>query len=134
MKTKLHALLPLALFSYGTAFAQDHGAGEEDPAPTKTAHTQAPGMVPPNPGSPPGAQGYAAPAPGPQSYGAAPGPQGYAPAPVAASPVSADGQWSYTSQYGWVWLPYAQPYTYVAGDGGIAYQYAWYPSWGWRWL
>jgi hypothetical protein len=133
MKTTLHALLTVALLSSGTAFAQDQGEVEETPAPTSGAPTQAPGAMPANPGTPPGAQGYVAPAPSPQGY--APGPQGYAaPAPVAAAPVSSEGQWSYTSQYGWVWLPYAQPYTYVAGDGGIAYQYAWYPSWGWRWL
>jgi hypothetical protein len=46
----------------------------------------------------------------------------------------ATGQWTYTSQYGWVYLPYAQNYTYVAQDGGLAYEYAWYPTWGWRWI
>ncbi|HET6336641.1 MAG TPA: hypothetical protein VFG30_25635, partial [Polyangiales bacterium] len=35
--------------------------------------------------------------------------------PPQAPPV--DGQWVYTSQYGWVWMPYSQSYTYVPDDG-----------------
>src|SRR5262245_9047257 len=35
--------------------------------------------------------------------------------PPAAAPI--DGQWVYTEQYGWVWMPYAQAYTYVPADG-----------------
>jgi len=64
------------------------------------------------------------------------------PAPAAAAPVVApvvepappSGQWIYTSQYGWLWLPYSRAYTYVSPDGGVAYEYAYYPNGGWRWV
>jgi hypothetical protein len=47
---------------------------------------------------------------------------------------AAGGQRIYTSQYGWLWMPYARDYTYVSPDGGAAYEYAYYPSYGWRWV
>jgi len=47
---------------------------------------------------------------------------------------SPEGQWSYTAQYGWIWTPYAQNYTYVAEKGETAFTYAYYPRYGWRWL
>jgi hypothetical protein len=31
-------------------------------------------------------------------------------------------------------MPYSRDYTYVSGDGGVAYEYAYYPNGGWRWL
>ena len=39
----------------------------------------------------------------------------------------------YTDQYGWVWIPYAREYTYVATEG-YPYSYCYYPSYGWMWL
>jgi hypothetical protein len=57
-------------------------------------------------------------------------PQPVAP-PVAVTP---SGQWVNTSQYGWLWLPYDQSYTYVVPDGSVAYTYAYYPTVGWRWV
>jgi len=54
-------------------------------------------------------------------------------APAEPAPPAA-GQWIYTSQYGWLWLPYSQQYTYVSADGGVAYEYAYYPDGGWRWI
>ena len=48
---------------------------------------------------------------------------------MAALPA---GQWTYTSQYGWVWRPYAQDYTYVPVDSSGLYAY--YPASGWGWL
>jgi len=48
--------------------------------------------------------------------------------------VEPSGQWIYTSQYGWLWMPYAREYTYVSPDGGVAYEYAYYPRAGWRWV
>ena len=50
------------------------------------------------------------------------------------APGSAAGQWTYTSQYGWVWLPYGQRYTYVDTAGELAFSYAYYPASGWMWL
>jgi hypothetical protein len=87
----------------------------------------APGTMPPPPTfvNPPPPSGQpielhqqAAPAPAP---------------PIAAAPVPA-GQWVFTQQYGWLWMPYDQSYTHVVDDAALAYQYAYYPSYGWRWL
>jgi hypothetical protein len=45
------------------------------------------------------------------------------------------GQWVYTSQYGWVWMPYGAQYSYAPAVAGAApYAYAYYPAFGWRWL
>jgi hypothetical protein len=74
------------------------------------------------------------PPPPPQAQ-AAPYQYGYgAPAPAAtvAAPAQA-GQWVYTNQYGWIWMPYGANYTYVAGPDA-AYSYAYYPRFGWRWV
>ena len=52
-------------------------------------------------------------------------------APSAAAPWA--GQWVYTSQYGWVWMPYGSGYTVAtAGDEPEMYLYA--PAFGWRWV
>ena len=124
MKT-LRAMTTLALLSSGTAFAQQATAPASEtadtPAPTTAAPTQAPPAVPANPGQPPGATASAAPAP-------------QAPAPQASAAAPISGQWSYTTQYGWVYLPYSQSYTYVNPDGTVAYEYAYYPSRGWGWV
>ncbi|HKP58015.1 MAG TPA: hypothetical protein VJV78_14890 [Polyangiales bacterium] len=53
------------------------------------------------------------------------------PQPPAAAPV--DGQWVYTQQYGWVWMPYAPSYTYVPVQGNpVMYVYG--PTFGWSWV
>jgi hypothetical protein len=44
------------------------------------------------------------------------------------------GQWVYTQQYGWLWMPYGSNYTYVPPNGGTPDMYAYYPSVGWTWL
>jgi hypothetical protein len=50
---------------------------------------------------------------------------------LEATPV--DGQWVYTSQYGWVWMPYDQVYTHVSDDREPA-MYIYGPTLGWRWV
>ncbi len=56
-------------------------------------------------------------------------------APVSAPPKAppVDGQWVYTNQYGWVWMPYAQSYTYVPDDG-YPTMYVYGSTFGWRWV
>jgi hypothetical protein len=50
----------------------------------------------------------------------------------AAGPA---GQWVYTNQYGWLWMPYGQGYTYVPADTQVfPDQYVYYPAYGWRWV
>lgn len=60
-----------------------------------------------------------------------------APAPVAApvvvAPAAPEGQWVYTRQYAWVYMPYAQNYTYVPADGHPQ-MFVFYPNYGWRWV
>ncbi|MBS2029337.1 MAG: hypothetical protein JST54_15655 [Deltaproteobacteria bacterium] len=57
-------------------------------------------------------------------------------APAEAGPAApATGQWVYTGQYGWVWMPYGQQYTYVPADTQLyPYSYVYYPVYGWRWV
>ncbi len=54
--------------------------------------------------------------------------------PTGSQPALS-GQWVYTDQYGWVWMPYADAYTYVPPDGyGEPYMYLYYPAFGWTWV
>jgi len=48
--------------------------------------------------------------------------------------TSASGQWVYTGQYGWVWMPYGDSYTYQPTDGGAPNMYVYYPTVGWCWV
>jgi len=45
-----------------------------------------------------------------------------------------DGQWVYTAQYGWLWMPYGSQYVQVQPDASLAYMFAFYPAFGWRWV
>src|SRR5215471_14737445 len=48
---------------------------------------------------------------------------------------TAGGQWVYTDQYGWIWIPYGDQYAYAGDyDSGVGYAYVYYPSYGWMWL
>ena len=56
-----------------------------------------------------------------------------------AQPSSAavpPGQWVYTQQYGWIWMPYSESYTVVPANGsGTPYAYVYYPAWScWTWV
>ena len=53
--------------------------------------------------------------------------------PPAQAPAST-GQWVYTSEYGWVWMPYSSTYTYAPPDGSTPSMYVYYPDFGWCWL
>lgn len=65
---------------------------------------------------------------------AIPPPSSEATSQAVAPAAPPAGQWVYTSQYGWLWLPYEQGYTYVDADAEVSYAYAYYPSFGWRWV
>jgi len=47
---------------------------------------------------------------------------------------SGAGQWVYTGQYGWVWMPYDAADTYVPTGGSPPEMYVYYPSVGWCWV
>jgi len=55
------------------------------------------------------------------------------PAQVPA-PTQPTGQWVYTDQYGWVWMPYGNQYTNVPADGTAPNMYVYYPAQGWCWM
>ena len=55
-------------------------------------------------------------------------------APPPPPPSSVAGEWVYTTQYGWVWMPYDQQYTHVIEKSGVAYEFVYYPRFGWRWV
>ncbi|HXX70175.1 MAG TPA: hypothetical protein VEK07_23550 [Polyangiaceae bacterium] len=58
-------------------------------------------------------------------------PSATGPSVAGPSAQSAQGQWVYTDQYGWVWVP-AGTDTSAVGDEPYAYLYA--PAYGWTWL
>lgn len=104
------------------AFAQP-AADPNPPAPPPPAPEAMPADAPPAQPPPPPMAQPPPPAPAPS---AAPQPQ-----PVAGPA----GQWVYTNQYGWIWIPYAQEYTYIPGDLQVfPDQYVYYPAYGWRWV
>lgn len=152
MRLKQGALMALFLCLPLGAFAQD-AADSGAQAPVQP-QTPAPATTPSLPANPPPipappAEAQAAPAQAPSADAPPNAPQAYAaPAPAAvqvqyATPSgpsmappgpAAQGQWVFTTQYGWIWTPYAQNYTYVDQIGEMALTYAFYPSYGWRWL
>jgi len=44
------------------------------------------------------------------------------------------GQWVYTSQYGWVWMPTGDGFTHLPPDGSPPDMYVYYPEAGWCWV
>jgi hypothetical protein len=55
-------------------------------------------------------------------------------APVSPPP-NQTGQWVYTSQYGWVWMPYGQRYVDEGTYGAASpYQYVYCVGVGWSWV
>jgi hypothetical protein len=57
-------------------------------------------------------------------------------APAQAPAAVPPGQWVYTQQYGWIWMPYADSYTSVpASDSGAPFAYVYYPASScWTWV
>jgi outer membrane lipoprotein SlyB len=71
-----------------------------------------------------------APPPPPAASTEPPGPGSQA-APVEVPP----GQWVFTRQYGWVWMPYGDSYMFTPDyENGDPYMYLYYPSVGWTWV
>jgi hypothetical protein len=57
------------------------------------------------------------------------------PAPAPATDAFAGGQWVYTAEYGWVYMPYGDQYVCQgAVDEFASYAYVYLPggTWGWR--
>ncbi|GEJ56536.1 hypothetical protein [Anaeromyxobacter diazotrophicus] len=126
MRRLVLALLLAAAPALGLTQPADPGAPPPAPAP-----------APPE-GAPPAAQPATpqppAPPPPPAQVTSPPEvapPPAAAPQPAAGPP----GQWVYTDQYGWLWMPYGRAYTYIPGDPQVFPDaYVYYPAYGWRWV
>src|ERR1700761_9272149 len=119
MKTLQIASLSLVLLGSGLASAQE---------PAEDAQPQAIQPASPQPTMQP---------PAPQAIPAPPASQQqpeYVEQPQAAA-QPADGQWVYTQQNGWLWMPYGQEYMSQTTDtSGAPYEYVYAPDYGWSWL
>jgi hypothetical protein len=108
----MKAVFPILVLLLGACYAEVRAPA---PPPVAVAEPAPPPATPPADIEPP------QPAPGP-----------------AVAPQAEDapaGQWVYTSQYGWLWMPHGQEYTYIPGDAQVfPDQYVYYPAYGWRWV
>ena len=91
------------------------------------------------PTAPPAAVTNQAPPPSttPPAVQPPPPPASETPPPIAprAEAAPPQGQWVYTSQYGWVWMPYGDGYAYLPPGGyGEPSMYVYVPAYGWSWL
>ena len=93
------------------------GAAGVCPGPVSGA--QAPPAEPP-PGAAPQSQAPANPAQAEPTV---------APAPPVTAEMASQGEWVYTAQYGWTWVPYGSTTTTVSEE---PYVYLYAPSFGWR--
>jgi hypothetical protein len=105
-----------------------HAAARAIPPPT-VSNTQSPGPPPQEPPPPPTTQIP----PPPHTQPIEPSPADWNPQAMPVTSVPA-GQWVYTAQYGWLWMPYDAAYTQVVPDAALAYTFAYYPAFGWRWV
>jgi hypothetical protein len=144
----LAAFLPVALaLGAGTAHAQSAPPapqGPQDPYDPDDDDADEPDDAAPQnsapietaPVQPPTAQPRQQPPAPPAAPPALPQAQVQVQGPVQAQP-SATGQWVYTQQYGWIWMPYGDQYAYTPQDtGGTVYpsEYVYYPAYGWTWI
>jgi hypothetical protein len=92
------------------------------------------GVAPENVPPPPGID-LQAPPPPPETFVSPPQVAPSVPPPAAvAAPAPVDGQWVSTAQYGWIWMPYGDRYTYLPAGGVAPDMYVYYPAFGWRWV
>jgi len=77
----------------------------------------------------------------PEPKGPPPPPPAELPKPPAEAPKAAPsrqenqgGQWVYTEQYGWVWMPYGDRFVHTPPDGSTPNMYVYYPEAGWCWV
>src|SRR5512137_1597510 len=103
-----------ALAAVVLAFMPSSAAPDDAPTLAVQPSSPAPGFQPPPPGA-------------------------YEPAPAVQGAPEADGngvsgQWVYTSQYGWVWMPHGDAYVNVPATGDAPNMYVYYPSVGWAWV
>jgi hypothetical protein len=128
MKLMLTAVVCVSMGHANIALAQAEEAADQA--------AEQPGHAP---------QAVQPPTPAPTQLPPAPPPQPPAPPQDVASqqaqspgvpvPGQAMGQWVYTGQYGWVFMPYGDQYVSEgAASDEYPYSYVYYPTYGWAWL
>jgi hypothetical protein len=121
-------LTPLFLLCSGMAVAQTPSAAASGATqPMLQAQMSDPAAQPVKPSGPPPSDVIP---PAPEN----PAPPTNQEGVVTPEAQTATGQWVYTGQYGWVWMPYGNAYTYVPPGGGSPDMYVYYPSVGWTWV
>ena len=100
-------------------------AQEPDKAPVKSS-SQAPAAAEPATAPPT--------TPPPPPPAVLPKPPSEQPQGTSRQKPAEDGQWVYTEQYGWVWMPYGDKYTHLPPDGSTPNMYVYYPDAGWCWV
>jgi len=145
MYTRIKGVL-IAAFLWGSALlasGKQPVIGQEPLPPAPPQSTMEP--VPPPPAQPAaGERGLAHDAVPVQPEGAPP--QQLPPPPGAQVPPPPNlaseampkglpaGQWVYTAQYGWVWMPQGDSFVSVPPGGGTPVMYVYYPVVGWSWV
>jgi outer membrane lipoprotein SlyB len=89
--------------------------------------------------SPPATAGHASVTPPSPQPSQPPPPSPYEPSrpPATAQGTAAapSGEWAYTQQYGWVWMPYGDGYVYAPADGDSdPHMYVYLSGVGWTWV
>jgi len=105
----------------------DQGADPQDAPRYDSRDDQAPQAEAPPPPQAAPPPPVAQPAP-PVAQQAAP-----APAPMQAQ-AQANGQWVYTQQRGWLWMPYGEQYVYAPEGVAQPSAYVYAPAYGWTWI
>jgi hypothetical protein len=63
-----------------------------------------------------------------------PPPDGAPPPPPNQAALPA-GQWVFTQQYGWIWMPYGDAFTWVPpGGAGEPLEFVFHGTYGWNWV
>lgn len=120
MKTSIPALLASAALAWAPAQARPSDDTVAVKPQSPAADQGKDQAAPPPPAEQPPAPPAETPPPPAQAQG------------QATARQAPPGQWVYTPEYGWVWMPYSEAYRYEGGGGSYAYVY--YPAVGWTWL
>jgi hypothetical protein len=126
----MHRTLAFLVALGSTAASTAARADNPPPPPPPSMEAQPNWSVPAPTANPPPPVAYAQAQAAAPVYQAAPV---YPATPVYQVAAPATGQWVYTQQYGWLWMPYDARYTSVTGPN-VAFEYVFQPAYGWRWI
>ncbi len=144
-RSLIAALLPVVLAAVGITPARAQSRPEANPIAPQDPYESddaddADDAAPVDNAAPPAEQ-PAPPAEQPPAPPASPPPvqvQPGAPVPqMQPAPQASSGQWVYTQQYGWLWMPYGDQYVSSPENpyGTVyPYEYVYRPAYGWTWL